>query len=494
MATIQDVYKLDSTADTSGIDQGTQAVNRNSAAIARAGQAATRASSGLGGLIQRLGSRLPKAADIARGAIRGLAIGFGSLLAGGIFAVFNAIRGLPAFLTGMRETLEGTEEAAGGAGGALSNAGEDATDASKDFAKAADTIDAAQKKITGEFGAFGKVGEGFIQRAGRVIDQATDVAKKAGQAAKDAVDSLDDAVSGLGKAEGASTRFGRALDRLGSAWDGVKKKFFDALAIGLTPLLEELAEIMEDPRFQRFVELIAEELSDALLGLAEWLDSEGGEAFLNFIDKINEIGGPVELVRKIIRRFRRDVENQFDFVVRAVIDFQESVRRMARNHADKIRDILRDTQNLRDNLTRWFTEIADSARARMGDLEEFLRNPWRGLANFIAGVWDGIQRILAENINVIIDTLNSLIRAYNRIAGALGFPEVREIGRIGTPAPVVPPGGGGPAPLAAGAAAGGMNVTINVGLAPGGFATPEEAGQRLSQAFIREMRAQGVRL
>jgi hypothetical protein len=495
MATIQDAYKLDSTADTSGIDQGTRAVQKNAQAINRAGQAATRASSGLGGLIQRIGSALPKAAQIAQGAIRGLAIGFGSLLAGGIFAVFNAIRGLPAFLTSMRETLEGTDEAASGAGSSLSDASEDAVGASGNFAKAADIIDSARKKITGEFGAFGQVGEGFIQRTGRIIGQATDLAKNAAQSAKDAVDSLDEAVSGLGRAEGASTRFGRALDRLGAAWGNVKQTFFDALSVGLAPLLEELAEIMEDPRFQRFVELIAEELSDALLALAEWLDDEGGESLLEFIDKINEIGGPIEFVRKIIRRFRQDVERQFDFVVRAVIWFQDTVRRMARNHADRIRDILRDTQNLRDTLSRWFNEISDSARDRMGDLHEFLRNPWRGLANFIAGVWDGIQRIFAENINVIIDTLNALIRAYNTIAGTIGAPTISEIGRIGAPAPVQPPAGAmGALPMGAGGGASVVVEQIVVQVAPGGFATPEEAGQRLSQAFIREMRAKGVRL
>jgi hypothetical protein len=495
MATIQDVYKLDSTADTSGIDEGTQAVNRNTAAIARAGQTAARASGGLGGLIQRIGSALPKAARIAQGAIRGLAIGFGSLLAGGIFAVFNAIRGLPAFLTSMRDTLEGTDDAASGAGSSLSEASEDAVGASGNFAKAADIIDSARKKITGEFGALGKVGEGFIQRTARVIDQATDVAKKAGQAAKDAVDSLDEAVGGLGRAEGASTRFGKALDRLGAAWGTVKKIFFDALAVGLAPLIEELAKLMEDPAFQEFVKLIAEELAEALLQLSEWLAEDGIPRFIEFIETINEIGGPVEFVRKIIRRFRQDVERQFDFVVRAVIWFQDTVRKMARSHAEKIREVLTKTQELRDTLTRWFTEISDSARDRMGDLHEFLRNPWRGLANFIAGVWDGIQRIFAENINIIIDTLNALIRAYNRIAGPTGLPTISEIGRIGTPAPVTPPPGAMGA-LSAGAG-GGASVVVEqivVQVAPGGFATPEEAGARLSQAFIREMRAQGVRL
>lgn len=494
MARIQDVYELDSKADTSGIDQGTQAVQKNSAAIARAGQTAARASGGLGGMIQRLGSALPRAANIARGAVRGLALSFGALLASGIFAVINAIRGLPAFLSGMRESLEGTRDAAGGAGSNLADAAEDAIGASESFAQAADTIDAAQKKITGEFGAFGKVGEGFIQRAGRVIEQATETAKNAGEAARVAVDSLDEAVSGLGAAEGATTRFGKALDRLGAGWENIRKIFFDALAVGMTPLLEELAKLMEDPRFQEFIKLLGENLAEVLLQLSGWLAEEGIPRFLEFIETVNDAGGPIVFIKKKIQEFQQSVERSFDWVVRAVIRFQERIRETAREHATKIKEILDKTQELRDFLVGAFNTIADTARDRMGDLNEFLRNPWRGLANFIAGVWDGIQRIFADNINVIIDTLNALIRAYNRIASAIGVPTISEIGRIGTPAPTKPkPPEGAQSRLPGGAAAG-MTVNINVGIAPGGFATPEEAGERVAQSYIRQMRAMGVRL
>jgi hypothetical protein len=492
---VEDAYKLTSTADTSGIDQGTQAVQKNATAITRAGQAATRASGGLGGFIQRLGSRLPKASDIARKAISGLAISFGALLAGGIFAVFNAIRGLPAFLTGMRETLEGTREAAGGAGGALTEASEDAVGASENFAKAANTIDSAQKKIRGEFGAFGRVGEGFIQRAGRVIEQATDTAERAGQAAKDAVSSLDDAVAGLGVAERASTRFGRALDRLGSAWQNIRKIFFAALERGLTPLLEAAAELMEDERFQEFVELLAEDLADAILLVADFLVEEAIPALLDFMDRVNKAGGPVEFIRRKIEEFRRKAESAFDGIILFVRRFQEKIRETARDHARRIKDIIGDINNLRDKAVGWFAEIALVAAEKMADLREFLRDPWRGLADFIAGVWNSIQRVFADNINVVIDTLNALIRAYNAIAGTIGVPTIGEIGRIGAPAPVTPPTPppGALAALPAGAGAG-MNVNINVGIAPGGFATPEEAGERVAQSFLREMRAQGVRL
>jgi hypothetical protein len=45
-----------------------------------------------------------------------------------------------------------------------------------------------------------------------------------------------------------------------------------------------------------------------------------------------------------------------------------------------------------------------------------------------------------------------------------------------------------------GAGVGGVNVNISVSVAPGGFATPEEAGRRIGNAFVDEMKARGIRI
>ncbi|GAG34806.1 unnamed protein product, partial [marine sediment metagenome] len=62
--------------------------------------------------------------------------------------------------------------------------------------------------------------------------------------------------------------------------------------------LEKLAELMESPEFQEFVRLLAEDLADAAIAIADWFINSVIPAIQDFLAEVNNAGGPVEWFKK----------------------------------------------------------------------------------------------------------------------------------------------------------------------------------------------------
>jgi hypothetical protein len=222
-------------------------------------------------------------ARIVGGALKGL-------LTGGLVGIVGVAAMAGRALGAMRESLERTEESAGGAGAAATETAEDFNQAAVKTAQAAEAAKVA-------FGAFGDVGTGFIQRAGSVTEAVTKQAQDAAAAAAIAKDALDDTAAGLGEGTTAASRFGSALDRIGAAFTKAKDKVMAAIAKAITPALEALADMMESPEFQAFVDLLAKDLADAAVKVAAWIVNTAIPAIAAFIDEVNKAGGPIEWIK-----------------------------------------------------------------------------------------------------------------------------------------------------------------------------------------------------
>jgi len=419
----------------------------------------------------------------------------------------------------------------------------------------------------------------------------------------------------------ASPEFGKALDRLSAGFDKAKKTVLSAIAKALIPLIEKLADVMEDPRFQQFIETVATFLANAIskaadfitnkaipalvqfwqqiqpvvdvlrqaLGQAlewitnnvvpllmqalEWLGQKVGEAAAWFVENWDAIKGAVqaawnfvapifELIYAKIAEFWQKIQPQlkqaWDEISTLFLAAVSKIAEFVRENWDKIKSVIDGAMKVITGIlqtawtiisnaikvvlavisgdwkTAWesvkniakgvwegikgiISGAIDVVKGLLGLLGKALRAPWEGLVGLIQNIMDGAKKVLESGINSVIDFLNGLIRTYNNTLGRIPGAHINELEHVSlaqggiVSSPIAAIVGDNPrtpevvAPLEnlipmlqralGGAGAGGMmNVNINVTVAPGGFATPEEAGRRAGDAFVDAARARGIKI
>ena len=637
MGTKTDVYQIDTKSSLGGLKAANAALRKQGQALSqlagkskllntsvgklkaglgRVGAATRKAGAGVRSLIGKL-KGLRKAGGLAKSAMKGLAMGLGSLLAGGLMAVVGAVRLLPGLFSAMRTATDGAADSASGAAGNLDDAADAAGAAASEFSKSADETEAAGRKIKGVFGAFGQVGEGFIQKQGKTFDAVKATAEAAVDAAGDAGTAIDAVDSAVGGATSRLSRFGSAMDRIGAAWKKAKNTILKAIAEALTPALEALADLMESPEFQEFVKLLAEDLADAAASIAKWFIDDVVPAIQSFLVEVNKAGGPVEYlkqkweelktrIQEILAVLRGDADSTatgwreallkvVQFYVNSWRIMLELVGKFIKGAIElfwKLTEIMpkiieaikkgigtikalfitallllktaiaiyfvvpflraiEDVKNLWESLSEFVKtaveNIFSNIRERFGvdvpgvfsRMIESVKGMWTslktsvvtvlmglstaaqnilaGMANVIRGVFNSILGPLENAINGVIRILGPFINLYNSVAEATGGHKLDIIGNISLPrlakgaivsSPIAAIVGDNPtspevvAPLhdlvdimrRALADVGGTQVLVTVSVAPGGFATPEEAGQRVADEFVRAARARGIRL
>jgi hypothetical protein len=436
VATIKDVYQLDTYADTSGLDKAQGEIKQLGRDIEHTSQAATQAS----GRVRGLGSSLSGLGGIARGlggALKGLALGLGALTAG-------AILGLPRLFNSIRGAMAGAQGTAAGVGKAARQAAGEAAEATR--------------QVSGLFGAWGDVGAGYVMAAGQ---KAETLSEQAG----DLTEAIEDNMERSGE---ATSRFGTVLDRIGAKWNEFKNIILRALGKALLPLLEKFLEFMEDPATQKFVELLAEDLAEAVVLIADWLMNKAIPAMSEWIKKINEQGGPLQALKTWWENLKTTV-----LQIIAIILYE----------------ILRLTDFIKSNLAIWQGNF-QNLKAILTAVVEGIKSLFASLRNTVKSVFDGLILDIKARLNRILEYVNYVIGLYNEIAAKIGLPAIRPIGLLNT--------GGGEGGYGAEAVAGmtahaaGVNVgTVII------HANSAAEGQEAANAFVQYLRgaaAAGIRV
>lgn len=497
MPTIEDVYRVDTRADTGGLETATQAVREYGNAVETTGQRAGTAARGLGQLISKIGGaggvvggaalwlrnlghasqemKAQAAAGFAafgaaaaggiRLAARAMAVLKGALLGVGLL-IGGGLMLMPRLFQSIRGAMDGTAKAAGGVGRNLDEAAQSAADATQ--------------KVQGVFGAWGDVGAGYVMAAGKQTEEV----------ANDAVDSAEAASEAIGEATERTSRFGALLDKIGARWAYLKNIFLSALGKALVPLLERVLVLLEDPATEKFVTLLAEDFAQGLEKVVGWLIDKVIPAFEDWMDQVNAAGGLVNWLKETVtNRIRETVGVWSD-------NWQQAQAIVSTVWSRVIATV--DAGILR--IRGFLTTLGDAVKA-----------PWRGLAEFVKMAWTGVKKAVVDNINAVINAVNVVIIKYNANARKWGLPaldlleavSLAQGGLVNSPTLAVV--GDHPRspevvaplenllPLLRQALAGSATVQIAVTVAPGGFATPEEAGQRAAAALVREARARGMR-
>ena len=455
--------------------------------MVRVGAAASKMGSAVAGAgrgFSKLGSLAGRLGGILRGA---LTVGIGAAI-GGIF-------GLRAAFGAMREAMEGS----GGVGGALADAGEQAQGAASDLSDAADAGEAAVTKIQGVFGAFGRVGEGFIQQQGKMAEETTGVMDAAVSSAQSASDAMEDAQDSIGGATQATSRFGQATDRIANAFQRAKTIILQAIAKAITPALEKFADLLESPTFQKFVDLLAKDLAEAAEKVADWFINDVIPALEDFMEKVNEAGGPVAYLKEKWEGLKKTVLMIIAIILRKLLDWSNSIRKKFGDTIDWIKD---KWKKLKDGVQWYFEELGKA-------VEEI----FSGIATTVTGALDTALRAIERALNAARIPINNFIRLFNDVSGAIGGPIISIIPEISLPTlaaggiidrPMAAIVGDNPAgeaitPLdklpgiireALGDLAG-ARITVMV---PAGTANPQAFGASVGDSMVRQMRAQGLRM
>lgn len=546
MATISDVYEILSKAQTAGLDKATAAVAKHGNAIARAGKQAAAASSGgfarIFNGIKRLGSL---ALNVARGALSRL---WGALK--GIATLGAGVLG--GALMAIKDGLGGISDAVGGA-----------TNKIKDLAKsggAAIKVVAARvkefvKDAGSFFGAIGKVGAGFVQRARQIVKAPIAIFKGVVKGAKAAGKALGAvalaaAVAGaaiagafLGEVAAASPRAAAALDRMSTSFGKAKTAFFAAFGETVAPLLERVATLMEDPRFIAFATTLGTKVGGAVLKVANILATKTipnaialWKATKNLATALRIfLGKALTTIGKVAKKIWAGLRSGFQAAVRAIrsgiIALGPWVKSKLTAVAGTIKSIFEGVKSGISNVwggikdiianaigaARFAVETAiDAIAGTINALTLKLKAPWTAMATFVEGIWNTVKGVVADGINSVIDIMNGLIDGYNKTLAKLpGASKITPIPHVSlaeggiVKSPLLAVVGDAPrspevvAPLdklasmlrdITGGGLGGMQVNINVTVAPGGFATPQEAGQGVADSFVQAMRSRGVKL
>jgi hypothetical protein len=378
MATIRDIYQLDTYANTAGLNKAEGEVTQLDHAIEKTGRDASQASgkvAGLGGSLSGLGG-------IARGlgsALKGLALGLGALAAG-------AIVGLPRLFKSIRGAMEETGKSAAGVGQSARAAAAGAAEATR--------------QVGGLMGAWGEVGAGYVMAAGQ---KATEVASTATETADEVEDAMD-------RSGAATSRFGQVLDRIGKRWEELKNIVLRALGKALLPLLEKFLAFLEDPATQKFVELLAQDLANAVAKVADWVSRQAIPAIQGWIVKINEMGGPIAALK-----------SWWDSLKTTVLQIVAII----------LAEILRMTNYITTSLNTWKANF-NSLKTIVDTVVAGIKTAFVGLRNTIATVFAGIVEGLKERINDILGYVNYVIGIYNEIAAKIGLPTLAPIGLLPT--------------------------------------------------------------
>ena len=378
------------------------------------------------------------------------------VLMAGIGAAIGGVFALARTFGAMRSAMEVSTREAGGAEGAMNDLASGASGAAEESSKAAE-------KIKTVFGAFGKVGEGFVQQQGKILSETTQTAEQAASAAADAAGMAEGAGRALGGATQEASRFGKALDRIGNAFRNARDKILRAIAGAITPALEKLADVMESPAFQEFITLLARDLAMAATVVADWFINRVIPAIQSLMEKVNEAGGPVNYLKEKWGELRATALMVLAIILAKVLEWSNSIR------------------------NAWSVAVGT-----MGTVME-------GLVGIARGIWNRIAAVFERGINGIVDGINSLIDLYNTVAEAVGFggiPQVSHVtiprmaaGGIVTQPTLAVVGESGPeavVPLNEGYG----NITINVTVQAGG--SGEETGWAIGESIVAAMRAQGL--
>ncbi|RLI52677.1 MAG: hypothetical protein DRP09_17445, partial [Candidatus Thorarchaeota archaeon] len=507
MGTKTDVYQIDTKSSLGGLKAANAALRKQGQALSqlagkskllntsvgklkaglgRVGAATRKAGAGVRSLIGKL-KGLRKAGGLAKSAMKGLAMGLGSLLAGGLMAVVGAVRLLPGLFSAMRTATDGAADSASGAAGNLDDAADAAGAAASEFSKSADETEAAGRKIKGVFGAFGQVGEGFIQKQGKTFDAVKATAEAAVDAAGDAGTAIDAVDSAVGGATSRLSRFGSAMDRIGAAWEKAKNTILKAIAEALTPALEALADLMESPEFQEFVELIAKDFAKAAKKFADWFIKKGIPALKKFMAQVKESGGLFKWLKDKLSELWENTRRTMLMIVAIILGKLLIIINTWRGNWDMLKTIAREALRRAGDYVRGGI---DNIKGMFSGLGETMKAPFAGLPDYIAGIWVSIKSKFVTGINSVISALNKLILGFNKLADAMGFPELPRISPISlakggiVSSPIAAIVGDNPtspevvAPLhdlvdimrRALADVGGTQVLVTVSVAPGGFA------------------------
>jgi phage-related protein len=433
------------------------------------------------------------------GGLRNVAASVGGILRGaltaGLMAVVGAGMMLGPLFGSMREAMEGGEEAAGGAGGALDDMADSATKAAGKLGSAANAGEKAVEKIKGVFGAFGAVGEGYVQTQGRLAESAEASAEGAVSTAKDVGAAMEAAQGGIDGASESTSRFGKALDRIGSAFDRAKTKILQAIAKAITPALEALADLMESPEFEAFVDLLANDLANAAKAIADWFIKKVIPALSNLMKKINEAGGPVEFLKKKFGELKTTALMILAIIVGKVLIASNRIRDYFGRIGDKAKAVWDNIKNnaadMVSDISKTFTSIVDSVKS----------------------VFNRILDAVEKAVNAMVDPINEFIGMFNRVSEAIGGAKLEYLHKINLPSlarggivdrPMIARVGDAPsgpevvAPLRdlvniIKDALGGAGLTIHVAV-PAGTANPTAFGRTVGNEIALEMRRQGIRV
>lgn len=464
--------------------------------IIKAKDAASATIKGVGGALSGLKARLSGVAQFA-GKLGNILKG---VLVGGLVALGGAIMGIKAGFGAIRDAMEDTGDAAGGGGAAVKDSAEEISKGAGDIDKAADTTSAAAEKARVAFGAFGKVGEGFIQAQGAVTAAAAKNADAATGAADKAGAALDEVEAGAGSAGIALSRFGDAVDRIGAAWDKAKTKVLQAIGKALTPALEALADLMESPEFQAFVDLLAKDLAKAAEDVAKWFVDEAIPAISDFLDEVNEAGGPVDYLKGKFEELKESVKKTFTDPIGKIMELGNKVDDLA------IRIIGKAVEKLKEwggELETFFSGIGETLGEVWTTIETKATEIAETVKTAVEDVFTGLGNVIITKLNKVVDGINDFISAVNTLAGAVGLPGLPKLGRI----PALADGGivtkptlalvgeAGPEAVVPLDGRAGMGDTYNIHVTvPAGTTNARQFGDAVGESIISQMRRAGLRL
>jgi len=359
-------------ASLRGLSSGTRKLARAFTKVRGAAGAAV-------GAIKSVASRAMGAAKILGGVLLGAVVG--------LVGVFSLLKnGLGA----MRESVERVTEGSGGGGmaGAMDAAAESSEQMGSSVAATAAALDDAGRKIDITLGAFGAVGAGFTQRAGAALEDTKTMADKATAAAGAATKSLGDADSALGGTSVRLSDFGAALDRIAASFQGAKDKIMVAIAGALTPALLEFAGILEGPAFQKFVDMLANELAEAAEDVSDWLINTGIPAFEDFLEAVENSGGVLKFIEGQWREFKRKL-NVILLGIAAIIilPIENIVRVWGKNWRDLKWIVSTSIQMLKDK----FRELSERVNGIFMDIGDALANPFAHLEDIVNSVFEIIR-------------------------------------------------------------------------------------------------------
>jgi methyl-accepting chemotaxis protein len=396
--------------------------------------------------------------------------------------------------------MEGTGDAVGAGGDAVKESAKDMADGASDIDKAADTTSAAAEKTRVAFGAFGKVGEGFIQAQGEVTAAAAKNADAATGAADKAGDALDEVEAGAGSAGIALSRFGDAVDRIGAAWDKAKTKILQAIGKALTPALEALAKLMESPEFQAFVDLLAKDLAKAAEDVAKWFVDEAIPAISDFLDEVNNAGGPVDYIKGKFEELKESIKKTFTDPIGQIMSLGDKVDNLA------IRIIGRAVEKLKEwggELQTFFAGIGET----LGEVWTTIETKAVEIADTVRvaveAIFAGLGNVIITKLNNVVDGINTFIGAVNALAEAVGLPGLPPLKRIhmlAEGAIVNKPtlaliGEAGPEAVVPLDGRAGMGDTYNIYVTvPPGTTNARQFGGEVGESIISQMRRAGLRL